>query len=138
MKAAIMAHENDPAWTDHLPAALLGLRTSYKADLDTSPAKLVHGQPLTVPGEFLPDFPAQTVPVVLQQLGERVGDLLPVPHARHGVQVERVPAALGKIFTRFHLSGWTNIGSPCNSPTRVRSKLSSTGARGSRCRGEQR
>jgi hypothetical protein len=25
-----------------------------------------------------------------------VGDLGPVPHARHGVQVERVPAALGK------------------------------------------
>jgi transposase InsO family protein len=74
MKAAIMAHENDPAWKDHLPWAFLGMRTSYKADLDTSAAELVHGQPLTVPGEFVPDFPPQPVPVVLQQLRERVGD----------------------------------------------------------------
>jgi transposase InsO family protein len=93
MKAAIMAHENDLAWTDHLPWALLGMRTSHKADLDTSAAELVYGQPLTVPGEFVPDFPPQPVPVVLQQLRERVGDLRPVPHARHGVQVERVRAA---------------------------------------------
>jgi hypothetical protein len=96
MKAAIMAHEDDPAWTDHLPWALLGMRISYKADLDTSAAELVYGQPLTVPGEFVTDFFHQPVPVVLQQLRERVGDLRPVPHARHGVQVERVPAALGK------------------------------------------
>jgi transposase InsO family protein len=50
MKAAIMAHQNDPTWTDHFPWALLGRRTSYKADLDTSAAELVYGQHLTVPG----------------------------------------------------------------------------------------
>jgi IS30 family transposase len=72
VKAAIMAHENDPAWTDHLPWALLGMRTSYKVDMDTSAAELVYGQPLTVPGEFVPDFPSQPVPVVLQQLQEGI------------------------------------------------------------------
>jgi transposase InsO family protein len=83
MKAAIMVHENDLAWTDHLPWALLGMRTSYKANLDTSAMELVYGQPLTVPGEFVPDFPLQPVPVVLQELREWVGDLQPVPFARH-------------------------------------------------------
>jgi hypothetical protein len=54
----IMAPENDASWTDHLPRALLGMRTSYKADLDTSAEEFVYGQPLTVPGSlcriFLP------------------------------------------------------------------------------------
>ncbi|KAJ8361775.1 hypothetical protein AAFF_G00422180 [Aldrovandia affinis] len=42
------------AWFDTLPWVLLGLRTAPKADLGASSAELVYGQPLHVPGEFLP------------------------------------------------------------------------------------
>jgi hypothetical protein len=132
IKAAMMAHENNLAWTDHLPWALLGMRTSYKADLDTSAAELVYSQPLTVPGELMWDFPPQPVLVLIQQLRERVGDSRP----DMGYKCSECPPHWANL--HMFSSVWTNIGSPCNSPTRVRLKLLSTGLRPSRCRGEQR
>lgn len=44
-------------WVDRLPWVLLGLRSAVKKDIRVSPAKLVLGQPLCVPGEFLPEGP---------------------------------------------------------------------------------
>jgi cleavage and polyadenylation specificity factor subunit 1 len=52
LKAAIMCHA-DQQWTEALPLVLLGIRTSFKADLQASVAELVHGEPLRIPGEFL-------------------------------------------------------------------------------------
>jgi hypothetical protein len=48
LKAAIMCHA-DLA----LPLVLLGIRTSFKADLQASIAELVYGEPLRIPGELL-------------------------------------------------------------------------------------
>lgn len=43
----------DPAtWWFRLPLILLGLRTAIKEDMQCSPADLVYGQALRVPGEF--------------------------------------------------------------------------------------
>jgi transposase InsO family protein len=51
MKAALMCHQ--PAtWTNAFPLVLLGLRTTIKNDLQTSPAELVYGEPLRVMSEF--------------------------------------------------------------------------------------
>jgi cleavage and polyadenylation specificity factor subunit 1 len=52
LKAAIMCH-GDQQWTEALPLVLLGIRTSYKADLQASVAELVYREPLRIPGELL-------------------------------------------------------------------------------------
>jgi transposase InsO family protein len=52
LKAAIMCHA-DQHWTVALPLVLLGIRSSFKADLHTSSAELVYGETLRIRGEFL-------------------------------------------------------------------------------------
>jgi hypothetical protein len=50
LKAAIMCHVEEKR-TDTLPLVLLGIRTTYKEDLQSSAAELVYGELLRVPGE---------------------------------------------------------------------------------------
>ncbi|XP_014214889.1 KRAB-A domain-containing protein 2-like [Copidosoma floridanum] len=51
----------DVPWPDALPSVLLGLRTSFKEDLQASPAEMLYGTTLRVPGDF---FTAQSHPDV--------------------------------------------------------------------------
>ncbi|CAK1584822.1 unnamed protein product [Parnassius mnemosyne] len=51
LKAAIMCHA-DEHWTESLPLVLLGIRSAFKEDLQSSSAELVYGEPLRLPGEF--------------------------------------------------------------------------------------
>ena len=49
---------DDPnSWFWKLPMALLSIRTTLKPDIGASPAELVYGEGLAVPGDLLPDFP---------------------------------------------------------------------------------
>lgn len=51
LKAAVRA--SDPIyWTEQLPLVLLGIRTSIKADLNQTPAQMVYGENIRVPGEL--------------------------------------------------------------------------------------
>ncbi|CAK1580762.1 unnamed protein product [Parnassius mnemosyne] len=52
LKAAIMCH-NSTQWTEVLPLVLLGIRSSWKEDIQASSAELVYGEPLHLPGEFM-------------------------------------------------------------------------------------
>lgn len=53
LKAAIMCHAPASQWTEALPLVLLGMRSAWKEDLQSSPAELVYGEPLRLPGQFL-------------------------------------------------------------------------------------
>ena len=53
LKAAIIASQNPKHWFDELPYILLGLRTTVKEDLKSSPAELVYGEALPIPGELI-------------------------------------------------------------------------------------
>ena len=44
-------------WFWKLPMALLSIRTTLKPDIDASPADLVYGEGLAVPGDLLPSLP---------------------------------------------------------------------------------
>ncbi|XP_045110888.1 uncharacterized protein LOC123504441 [Portunus trituberculatus] len=57
LKAALMSRCSSPAWFLQLPW-VLGLRTAPKEGLDASPAEIVYGDPLVVPGEFFPYSPS--------------------------------------------------------------------------------
>jgi hypothetical protein len=81
MNVAILCHA-DEQWTETLPL-VLGIRSAYREDLETSEADLVYGEPLCVPGELL----ALTTPTVepahfIQQLRRHMSQLRPVPAAR--------------------------------------------------------
>ena len=62
LKDALRARLAGPAWPDHLPWVLLGLRAAPKESSNISSAELVHGAPLVLPGEFLdvPEPPAES------------------------------------------------------------------------------
>lgn len=57
LKSAIMCHSSSN-WFEILPTVLLGLRSCFKEDLQASPAEMLYGLPLQLPGEvFTEDFP---------------------------------------------------------------------------------
>ena len=63
LKASLRARLRDNNWLDELPWVLLGHRTAPKEDLKASPAELVFGDSLLLPGDFAdngkaPIFPA--------------------------------------------------------------------------------
>src|SRR5215472_14727892 len=83
LKAAIMCHAEEQ-WTEALPLVLLGLRTAFKEDLQSSTAELVYGEPLRIPGELLvPATPKVEASTFIQQLRHHMDQLRPTPAARH-------------------------------------------------------
>lgn len=71
LKAALMARGKTTHWREELPFVLLGIRSTLKEDLGCSPAELVYGQPLRLPGEFLVDSPT-TNPVDFSNFVDRL------------------------------------------------------------------
>lgn len=51
LKASLMCQQT-ASWADRLPTVLLGLRTAHKKDIDASPAEMLYGQTLRLPGEL--------------------------------------------------------------------------------------
>lgn len=55
LKASLMCQQT-ASWADSLPTVLLGLRTAHKEDIDASPAEMLYGQTLRLPGEFFDEI----------------------------------------------------------------------------------
>lgn len=82
-KAAILCHE-PTRWTHHLPSILLGLRVAYKPDVKASPAELVYGSTLKIPGEFfVNDRPTNIDSESVQLFREAMRKLRPTNTAHH-------------------------------------------------------
>ncbi|XP_037784629.1 uncharacterized protein LOC119580591 [Penaeus monodon] len=58
LKAALISRCSNSMWFSQLPWVLLDLRTTPKEGLDVSPAEMVFGYLLLVPGEFFPNAPS--------------------------------------------------------------------------------
>ena len=93
LKTALRSRLKGPDWLDQLPWALLGLRTQAKEDLQTSPAELVFGESLQIPGLPLRRS-AEEPPEFLNRLRSDVIRLLPTPTVFHGEQPSYVPGDL--------------------------------------------
>ena len=106
LKASLKARAIHPRWMDELPFVLLGLRTAWREDPDCSPAELVYGSSLHVPGEFLPSTSAeQTTPSTefLRNLQGYMRTALPPPPNYHGAQRDQVSTNLsstGYVYVR--------------------------------------
>ena len=96
LKASLKARLTCPTWMDELPWVLLGLRTTPKEDLNASPADLVYGAPLTVPGDFIPEAAQTPVQDHLRKLRQKVDNLRPTTTSAHGAEnvKPKVPVAL--------------------------------------------
>ena len=87
LKAALMCHSND-RWTQVLPTVLMGIRASHKEDLQATPAEMVYGDTIRLPGEFLhagtESLTARTPSDFVEELREHFRALRPTPGSRHG------------------------------------------------------
>ncbi|KAK3768043.1 hypothetical protein RRG08_045862 [Elysia crispata] len=61
LKAGLKARTTWPNWFAELPMVLLGIRSSWRVDPGCSPAELVYGSTLRIPGEFLQPRDARTM-----------------------------------------------------------------------------
>ena len=53
LKAALRSYPDKQWWSEYVPVVLLGCRAAIKEDLGYSPAELVYGVPLSLPGQML-------------------------------------------------------------------------------------
>ena len=79
LKAALMCEGQIP-WPQRIPLVLLGLRNSFKEDLQASPAEMMFGTSLRVPGEFFTHTTREVNPrTYLEKLRALMREIKPVP-----------------------------------------------------------
>ena len=97
LKASQKARTTSSNWFDELPMVLLGIRSSWRVDPGCSPAELVYGSTLRIPGEFLQPHDARTVEpdvTFLRHLQQTMRSFQPPTPQFHGQPSVYVPANL--------------------------------------------
>lgn len=100
LKASIMCHKTND-WCDVLPIVLLGLRSTFKPDIQSTPAEMIYGETLKLPGEFFTtnkNITCQTE--FVQNLRSNMAKLQPTITAHHDS---------AKIFVQKELSKCTHV-----------------------------
>lgn len=85
LKTAIKCHGSQ-SWTEALPLVLLGMRMAFKPDIQSSPAELVYGEALRLPGDFFqPSKMPHTTDVTdfTARLRSVINTIRPKPTSRH-------------------------------------------------------
>lgn len=94
----------DPTqWTESLPTILLGLRTTYKPDIEATPAELVYGTDLRIPGEFFTTAGNRTETETVVKLRSAMQQLQPTNtawHAKHKIFIHRDLPQSTHVFVR--------------------------------------
>ena len=115
-------------WFWHLPCSLLSIRTTLKPDVGASPADLVYGEGLSVPGSSLPSTPVDDNSNVRQQtldhLRLEVARLQPTDTSAHRTPRVHVPDTLAQSSHVFVRRGGVQpaLTSPYMGPFRVVSR----------------
>lgn len=101
LKASIMCAGTD--WTNHLPIILLALRNTLKEDTQSTPAELVYGETLRLPGDFFlesnPTNPADFI-VDLRKAFENVRPQPISNHSREKTFVHKELSNCSQVFVR--------------------------------------
>ena len=98
LKERLMACAPASDWMSTLPLVLLGLRSSVREDSGTSPAELVFGTVLRLPGQMLPEVSPESAPPTadfVRDLEEKMKRCYPsMPVLYHGSRPSHLPASL--------------------------------------------
>ena len=62
LKAVLKAYPTSTNWMEYLPFVLLGIRASIKEDIGHTPAELLYGTTLTLPGQMVAPITPHNVP----------------------------------------------------------------------------
>ena len=132
LKEALIALGNDRPddWFWKLPCVLLSIRTTLKPDLGASPADLVYGEGLAVPGEILSTTPSTDSQLsrqrraALADLRVEVARFQPVPTSAHRRPQVHLPQDLETCSHVFVRRGGvqSSLASPYLGPYRVTSR----------------
>lgn len=85
LKTALKAHHNEH-WTEALPIILLGLRCVVREDAEASPAEMLYGSNIRLPGEFFEPTPIDSSmepSAFLHRLKAKMSKIKPVPNKHH-------------------------------------------------------
>ena len=127
-EALIAIGDGNPAeWFWRLPSALLAIRTTLKPDIGSTPADLVYGEGLTVPGDLLGNLPSDGAQLQRQRQTEQarlrleVARLQPTPTSAHRKPAIYVPHDLEDATHVFVRRGGvqSSLTSPYEGPFRV-------------------
>ena len=98
LKERLMACAPASDWMSTLPLVLLGLRSSVREDSGTSPAELVFGTVLRLPGQMLPEVSPESAPPTadfVRDLEDKMKRCYPsMPVLYHGSRPSHLPASL--------------------------------------------
>ncbi|KAK3789310.1 hypothetical protein RRG08_001700 [Elysia crispata] len=97
LKAALKARLLGPGWMDELPIVLLGIRSTWKEDLDAAPALLTYGTNLRIPSDFFPSNSAERISpgsTFVRDLQENFCKLSPLSPVHHGTTKKYLPRDL--------------------------------------------
>ena len=96
LKNALKARLTGPAWMVELPLVLLGLRSAWKEDAECSPADLVFGTPLRLPGQMFEETADSNALTsqFLTEFKDRMNRLAPPVPAHHTQPAAYVPKDL--------------------------------------------
>ena len=127
-ESLIALSEQQPVnWFWNLPCTLLCIRTTLKPDIGASPADLVYGEGLSVPGSLIPsndNADSEAVRRTLEHLRLEVARLQPTATSAHRTPRIHVPDALERASHVFVLRGGhqPSLSSPYVGPFRVVSR----------------
>ena len=96
MKDALKSRlEGSPNWSQELWAVLLGMRISPRPELGASPAELVFGAPITVPGDLITakDYKPATGDL-LKRIRQIAAGRTPVNTSAHSTTATHIPKEL--------------------------------------------
>ena len=98
LKESLLAasHDKPNEWYWQLPAVLLSIRTTLKPDIGASPAEMVYGEPISIPGTLLSDLDLEDDQLRQQRaavndLRVEVARLQPMPTSAHRKQRVQLP-----------------------------------------------
>ncbi|XP_014296861.1 uncharacterized protein LOC103573875 [Microplitis demolitor] len=82
LRSALLCHQE--SWYNALPAVLLGLRAAWRDNIQTTPAELVYGEPIRLPGELLSPTNKTTPHNIVNTLKRHFNSLEAAEMSRHG------------------------------------------------------
>ncbi|XP_015113966.1 uncharacterized protein LOC107039042 [Diachasma alloeum] len=122
LKAALRCHGD--SWYDVLPLVLVGFRTAWKPDVESTPAELTYGEAIRLPGELFIPTNDRAAPEVLKDLRRYFAGVAPTEMSRHGTKPTFVHKSLANcthVFIRTETGG-PNTAAPYSGPYRVVSR----------------